>query len=761
CWTTARSSGGEWRTGAATASGWTARGGPWSAGPAGCPGWSGSALPRTSQGAFTHDHFSPSSHQQHGYYAAINIEPADSVWRDPYSGDVLGTRPDGGPLAAAADIITGPAGADSHREFNLFFADFALVYDAFGDPVNPPTQEEKPLPIAIGHEKRRQPEVISDADPGTMLVNYRNEPIPLRLADRVGRNRFRLKRGAEGDPAHIFNSNVHGDPFTPLLEAYQRDRVKIRTMVGAHEEIHSIVVHGVKWLQEDDDPDSGYVSAQPMGISQHFEFVFDVPPIKPRFDVADLLYASASDTDLWNGLFGLLRSYRKQQGHLRPLPNNRNFDDDLEVPLCPDEAKRRSYDVHAVLARDLLPERKLVYNERFDLYDPDAILFVKREHLGDLKRGRRKPEPLILRARAGECVKVTLHNDLRERLPQTPHWSYNPPITENFNVNQVKPSNHVGLHPQLVRVDVNEGNGANVGLNRIQTVAPGDKRTYHWYAGEVTLKKKRGTSGQAVPEWRPVELGMVNLRDFGDVVNHPMHGGIGALIVEPPDARWSERPDTDAQAVVRYSRPGEKNRRSFREYVVLIQNDVPLHSKDPRFQCEDRDLNCGTAIRNIQGADDAEDSGHKAYNYRTEPLWARFGLPPERAEELNDLDISAAFDSDVFGDPETPIFTAVAGQEVRFRVGMPAGHARNHSFHVHNTEFPNTPWLQNSTRLGQRPDAFYMSTVGSFSSERRFNLLPLNGAGGKARVPGDYLYRDAMTFGLTDGLWGIWRVSPR
>ncbi len=29
---------------------------------------------------FTHDHFGPSSHQQHGLYAALVIEPSNSMW---------------------------------------------------------------------------------------------------------------------------------------------------------------------------------------------------------------------------------------------------------------------------------------------------------------------------------------------------------------------------------------------------------------------------------------------------------------------------------------------------------------------------------------------------------------------------------------------------------------------------------------------------------------------------------------------------------
>ncbi|KYF97742.1 hypothetical protein BE20_03870 [Sorangium cellulosum] len=151
--------------------------------------------------------------------------------------------------------------------------------------------------------------------------------------------------------------------------------------------------------------------------------------------------------------------------------------------------------VHAITAKGNLPGDRLVYNKEFDLYDPDALLFVRAEDLPDLRAGRRAPEPLVLRA-AADCIQVTLVNDLPLELPKTPHWNYSPPIVDGFNTNQVRPSNHVSLHPQLVAYDVRTDDGANVGLNEEQTVAPGESREYTWYAGEFAQKDGR---------WGPVE----------------------------------------------------------------------------------------------------------------------------------------------------------------------------------------------------------------------------------------------------------------
>ncbi len=45
-------------------------------------------------------------------------------------------------------------------------------------------------------------------------------------------------------------------------------------------------------------------------------------------------------------------------------------------------------------------------------------------------------------------------------------------IVEGFNANQVKPSNQVGLHPQLVAYDVTSSDGANVGFNVQNNIDP-------------------------------------------------------------------------------------------------------------------------------------------------------------------------------------------------------------------------------------------------------------------------------------------------
>ena len=68
------------------------------------------------------------------------------------------------------------------------------------------------------------------------------------------------------------------DPYTPLLRAYENDDVQVRVLIGGHFLPHSFNLHGLKWLNEAGNPDSGYVSTQVMSISEHFEMLFRLPP---------------------------------------------------------------------------------------------------------------------------------------------------------------------------------------------------------------------------------------------------------------------------------------------------------------------------------------------------------------------------------------------------------------------------------------------------------------------------------------------------
>ncbi|HJQ34624.1 MAG TPA: hypothetical protein VJ866_20755 [Pyrinomonadaceae bacterium] len=726
---------------------------------------------RTIRTVFTHDHFGPSSHQHHGLYAALVVEPTDSLWQA-FDGSYLGAfpdygisgRPDGGPTSFKANIIFDTAEtfdqSPSYREFNLAFADFALVYRPDLLPVNPPARSLKPLPIAIEADlDHPEPESISAADPGTELINYRNEPIPLRIRNPSTNAQW---ADARGDMSNVFSTTVHGqDPFTPLLEGYEGDKVQVRLIQGAQEEQHVFTLHGGRWLHEPSVPNSGYYNGQAIGISEHFEF--ELPPIPAVGNVrggnpstADFLYGSGATDNLWNGMWGIMREYRGVRPGLQPLPANLNgtvssSDPGLRTDFCPANAPQKQFNVEAWLATALKGANGIPYNDTFGLKDPAGIVFIQQADVPLVQAGTKRLEPLILRANAGDCINVHLKNNLPSVLPNPPGWNFMPVLVNDFNLNQITPSNEVSLHPQLVAYDVRTSDGANIGINDRQTVAPGGIEHYRWYAGRVDVQPN------GVRTATPIEYGTINLTDYGDIMKHGSHGAIGTLVIEPQGATWTlPVPDSNATADV------VAGTNVFREFVLSYQDDLNIQASD------------GTPIRNYIDDEDSEDSGMKAFNYRTDPIWARLGFLPQMKETtppftdvvtlINNVNQTQVLRS-VFSSPQTPIFSASVGSKVRFRVNEPTGHPRQHGFTIFGHSWFHEAWVNNSTviwRPGIDPEPMSMN-IGSQSghtARRHWNIVLPTGAGGPFRVQGDYLYRTQESFLFTNGLWGIFRVGP-
>ena len=855
---------------------------------------------RTLRTVFTHDHFGPSTHQQTGLYAGLIIEPAGSVWKNAETGVTLGTRTlDGGPTSWQANIIETTA-ANSHREFIFEFADFTLAYQAgagigpngkpIADPVrviNPPIIDEVGLPFIVengmvcpGGVPAPCPEAISAADQGTMTVNYRNEPVPLRVRNPSTNTQA---GGAAGDLSKVYKSNITradpqfnvqptfyppltkgvkpGDPFTPLLRAYENDRVQIRILVGAHEETHNMTINGHKWLHEPGTPqdplavnNSGYRNSQMAGISEHFEFLTGKESVMGNRQFIDYLYQNNASVDgQWNGMWGLLRVYNGRAGlqtDLLTLPNNvegaaplttndasfapestfptgatdfldstdssvttdsitttdsslmsgtmlgtdttsttsftynadgsvatvtenslasdTQFESDLlafpptttivtSLPtdfatgkgfltgVCPGTAPRRTINVTAVNAL-ALPGGKLVYNSRTGnggaLNDPTAIMYFRSSDINSLGRVKFGVpiEPLVVRAAAGECINFILNNRLPPTQADLAGFNTMPNLIYHFNANQVRPSSQVGLHPQLVAYNVVNSDGKNVGFNPNQTVGPGGIVRYRWYAGDITING-------ALRVATPIEFGATNLIS-SDPIKHSNKGAIGSLIIEPQGSTWIEDAGSRAQATVTKS-----DGTTYREFVVQHQTDINMRFAD------------GSPVPNLagpNGAEDAEDSAQKAINYRTEPLWKRMNYPPETPFEQtrNFVFTNVLTNAQVGGDPQTPVFTAQAGQLVRFRILNANGHMRNNVFNLHGHFWQEEPYMSNSKVIGNNPLSEYKGAQYGVGPSSHYEVIPVNGAGGARRVPGDYLYRTQPSLQFDGGIWGIFRVTP-
>ncbi len=709
---------------------------------------------RTIRTVFTHDHFAPSSIQHHGFYSALLIEPAGSRWLtadglDDLSQPMNPARGVGSQMMIVDSLD--PALHPDHREFALAVADFAIVYDPtvtprpgtirpeWGNPVNAP----------------ELPEAISAEDPGTFLVNYKHEPIPLRIAEFDGDGSLRgLKPGRQGDMAYVFDSTVHGDPFTEIFKAYEGDRVVVRAIQGAQEEQHVLSIQGARWKREQNDPASPLVAAMEIGISEHFELDIGVlDDIGSRFKTADYLYHFNATDDRWNGAWGILRSFSSPDAvdpttgrpvgeGLGALPDNpdgrltpRTLDMIRFFRGCPLGAPRRSFDIEAWAAADLLPNGEIVYNAREGIADPSGLMFIHSGDRAAYQAGAKRPEPLVMRANAGDCIEVRLTNRLPQEVPDELGDAILPPITA-LQSDLFRPSNRVSLSPQLVDYDVRLHDGLNVGWNgllpgggyRDQTVGPGESIRYTWYAGTVTAQKNR--RGRDVKVGRPVEFGAVNLLSGGDVIKHAAQGLVGALIVEPRGMKFRDVATNALLPANRNSMSARvaKNRRArggFVEHVVVYQGGLNL-------------LQDGAVMPDSFIADDAEDAGERAVNYRTEPFSVRLGLAP--GQDTND---SVYPDDFMLGPIETPVFTARPGERVRFRVLFPMGPARQSSFLVYGHDYPD--WGM--------PGAF--SSGVSLVAPGKAITADLYGG---ARA-GTWIYRPGPTFHFSGGMWGRLEVK--
>ena len=169
--------------------------------------------------------------------------------------------------------------------------------------------------------------------------------------------------------------------------------------------------------------------------------------------------------------------------------------------------------------------------------DPNGLLYVLQQdqaavqnwyapivgnpsngYQGDPAKGRRvRPRPLVLRANAGECIQVTLTNELQ-------------PAQMGPFLPKVDP--RVSMHAYGVSYDPNNGDGSSVGYNADTTVGVGETITYFWRA--------------------PASEGLYLFRDMGMPAGADHDGGgsehglYGGLAVEPAGSRWFD-PTTGAE----------------------------------------------------------------------------------------------------------------------------------------------------------------------------------------------------------------------
>jgi hypothetical protein len=745
---------------------------------------------RTLRTVFTHDHFGPSTHQQAGLYAGLLVEPKDSKWTT-NDGVPMGTRSDGGPTSWQARIITADP-KDSYREFMMEFQDLQLAYwtryapittapspnpkKGWIDPrnaINPPGSATvaRPSLITTG---------INITPAGTQSVNYLNEPIATRLGSSV----LFPPPSKLSDLSYVFDNTIQPtvnpsvgpwdkpDPLTPLMRAYQNDNVQLRVLVGAHVFSHQFNLFGPTWFSEPSWENSGYRTAQAMGLSEHFEMLFKVPsssaPSTPRkcpdgwgnVNCVDYLYSPSFDeSGLANGLWGLFRAYDPTAKAddpitkmVMPLPNNPiGPGANVTYATCPANAGKRTFNITAVTSQKALASqnpfpKSIVFNDRGDpnkvLANWQGIMYVRSEDLeanGQLKKGV-PVEPLILRANAGDCIEVNLTNAIAPGSDVLKaNFQLAPPLTNSPYATKV--SSFVGLRPQLLSYDAAKSTGINIGWNSQgqpdQVVPFGQTIKYQWYAGKIDRKGGNLT-------YTPVEFGALNLFP-SDTMFQNINGLFGSMIIEPAGSTWqcgelgaladcdpSAAPPPTTRASATVSSPDTTQ---FREFALMISDSIQVRP-------------------GVSGS---------AVNYRTEPWTFRYANNNTQDFSCmlsNQLVNIPPVPSTPVGDPKTPIFGANAWNQVRFRMTHPFGTGTSQVFLVNGHVWQRNPYNTSSQKIGNNKLSQWIGSRDNHGSSDHFDLV-LDKAGGEGALGGDYLYSVFQFLQVNQGAWGILRVNGK
>lgn len=639
------------------------------------------------------------------------------------------------------------------------------------------------------------------ADQGISTINYRVEPFQARVNPDNP-----LTTAIQKDPAYVFSSVIHGDPETEVFRAYAGDPVVIRLMDGAHEEHHNFEIHGHRWLHQPSNPLSVLTDNQASNIGEFFNFELigntriGDKSLKRDNELAaglpgDYLFASSAMSELWNGVWGIFRVENGKKDNLATLPNNTEpplfenlglldqtinavvpvprVSEDLveESSPCPPGAPRKSFDIAAI-------SRPVTYNSKYTEVDPFGLMYVLEQDREAVQAGTKEAEPLVIRANEGDCIAVNLSNHLPDltglavnttvTLPDgtVSPTSIDPNTQQHFGEAQVNAavkglpddpnflfakwpiSNRTSLHPRLLKTVVSTGNGATVGYMPDQTIGPGEKITYLWYAD--------------------TEVGSVLLEDFADPRSHKHHGLYAGLIIEPKGSQYLDPFDLSRQlksgtsAVIHNASTGKLTR----EFVPFFATGLNLRKGDAIIadaegvqgpgEVEHQPCSPPNAL-----CEDVEQSGEVGINYRAERLANRvpFNLTGAHAGHPNEISFDPntfkAFSSTDFGDPATPVFEAFAEDPTVFRFMFPGGNSNAHAVGLDGHSFRHEP---------NDPDTNIVSTVGSVTPGKVLNMFLLGGAGGERQATGDYLFgtrNNVEPSTLQGGLWGLFRVLAK
>jgi hypothetical protein len=445
--------------------------------------------------------------------------------------------------------------------------------------------------------------------------------------------------------------------------------------------------------------------------------------------------------------------------------------------LCPAEAPVRNYNITAI--QTTINESG--GGETPAMVDPNGQIFVLNEDVEAVRNGEKEPVPLTIRSNVGDCVAVTLTSTLND-------------TEEN------KGNSRVNLHTHFVQFDPQASDGVITGLSFEQSVRPAqtENRTLTTAAAAgatqisvsnparlrvgVAIEVGQGAPSTEIAEiseisgstvtlaeplandhaagemagvefvqyrwYSDVDSGTVFFHDHVDGIHSWGHGLFAAHIIEPAGSTYHD-PVTGAEVrsgnIVDIHTDGSVGfgqRGSFREFVMFLHNGA---------RGDGSPQGCEGGLINLRATPFRErdpnpgDEFNLGFTSLTEPAGDD---RVDCTDQINATD-PYLFSSVAYGDPDTPLLRAYAGDPVVVRqVGLveQVGSLRfmGHRFAA-----------ERFNRNGTLTDAM---TTGI---SERFDYVLDGGAGGPRRLPGDYLYYSSRSMEMQSGAWGIFRVHDR
>ena len=386
---------------------------------------------------------------------------------------------------------------------------------------------------------------------------------------------------------------------------------------------------------------------------------------------------------------------------------------------CPRGAPVRRYDVVA-LAVDITINR---YGD----HDPQGRVYALASHVQRVREEERRGahavtnglqgdaiQPLTLRVLPGECLRVSLRDDL--------------------------PNETTSLHLHGVPWRVVGSGRAATEQEPTAVAAPGSTVQYEW----------------AVPKDEPdgTHYAHSHGADAALARRQTEHGLYAAVVVEPAGATWTDprtgAPATGWDAVVRRA-----DGTSFREFTLFYAEDG-----DEPYQLVTKDGQFLPLVDDLTGA---YKPGARWVNYRSEPFLDRLALEKQRTGRYDE---SGAYSSYAFGDPATPVMRSYVGDPVVQRVL----HAGSDVLHVHHVHGGSIRWRRQpgmgptgatdglTKRPALLPGPSERTDSQSMAPAETFDQWAECGSGGCQASVGDFLWHCHVAHHYFAGMWGLWRV---